>query len=154
MGDLEPINRLNIHPYFEYLQNVMAVGGCEVLYEIPIADEVTGEINGIYVYHANQVPRSLEPDYEDVQSTIIHLGITGDIISFGGGLYWVSNNRGDIATGIFYTVDPLQRDDYYPYDDLNHATLYYVDANLDCEPVTVEAAFGIGKNRAQYVDTR
>jgi|GEM_PF-970103 len=154
MGDMEPIDSLNILPYFEYLQNVMAVGGCEVLCEIPISDDFFGFMNGIYAYHANQVPRSVEPDYEDVQSARIHLGIAQNIFSFGGGLYWVSDDRGNIMAGIFDTFDPMEKDDYYPYDDLNHATLYYVTAELDYEPILIEAAFGMGKNRAHDVDTR
>ena len=154
LGDLQPAKKLNVLPYFEYLKNVMAVGGCEILYEFPISGEFTGEINGIYAYHANQVPRSVEPDYEDVQSALLHLGITRDIISLGGGLYWLSNDRGNIMAGIFDTFDPLEKDDYYPYDDLNHATLYYIDAELSFGPVTMEAAFGLGKNRAHDVDTR
>ncbi|MEA1927993.1 MAG: hypothetical protein U9N73_07280, partial [Candidatus Auribacterota bacterium] len=154
MGDLKPIDKLNILPYFEYLESVMAVGGCEVIYEIPISEEFTGDINGIYAYHANQVPRSLEPDYEDVQSGLIHLGIDRGFISFGGGLYWISDDRGKITAGIFDTFDPLEEDDYYPYNDLNHVVLYYVDASLDLEPVRVEAAFGAGKDRAQDVDTQ
>lgn len=154
MGDLDPINNLNILPYFEYLQNVMAVGGCEVIYEIPIADKFIGVINGIYAYHANQVPNSIEPDYEDVQSALIHLGIIRDIISFGGGIYWLSDDRGNIMAGIFNTFDPLEKDTYYPFYDLNHATLYYLTASFVCEPITVEAAFGMGKNWAHDVVTR
>ena len=154
MGDLKPINNLNIFPYFEYLENVMAVGGGAVIYEIPIAERFIGIINGIYAYHANQVPRSIQPDYEDVQSARIHLGIIRDIISLGGGIYWVSDDRGNIMSGIFDTFDPMEKDTYYPYDDLNHAILYYITASLVCEPVTVETAFGMGKNKAHDVDTR
>jgi len=154
MGDLKPINNLNIFPYFEYLENVMAVGGGEIIYEIPIAERFIGIINGIYAYHANQVPRSIQPDYEDVQSARIHLGIIRDIISLGGGIYWVSDDRGNIMSGIFDTFDPMEKDTYYPYDDLNHAILYYITASLVCEPVTVETAFGMGKNKAHDVDTR
>jgi len=154
MGDMKPIDSLNILPYFEYLQNVMAVGGCEVLCEIPISEDFMGFFDGIYAYHTNQVPRSVEPDYEDVQSARLHLGIIRDMLSLGGGIYWLSNDQGNIMSGIFDTFDPMEKDDYYPYDDLNHATLYFVTAVLDYEPVLIEAAFGMGKNRAHDVDTR
>jgi len=154
MGDLAPIERLNVLPYFEYLHNLMAVGGCEVIYEIPISEEFIGVIDGIYAYHANQVPRSIQPDYEDVQSALFHLGVIQDIISFGGGIYWLSNDRGNIWAGIFDTFDPLEKDTYYPFSDQNHAILYYLDAMLSFETVAVEAAFGMGKNRAHDVETR
>lgn len=154
MGDLEPIDKLNIMPYFEYLENVLAVGGCEIFYDIPLGKDFVGVINGIYAYHANQVPSSLESGYEDVQSALVQLSVVRDIVLLGGGVYWLSKDRGDIMAGIFDTFDPLEEDDYYPYDDLNHATLYYLIAALEWESITLEAAFGMGKNRAYDVDTR
>jgi hypothetical protein len=154
MGDLEPVNNLNILPYFEYLQDVMAVGGCEVIYEFPIAEKFIGVINGIYAYHANQVPRSIKPEYEDVQSALFHLGVASDFFSLGGGIYWLSDDQGNIMAGIFDTFDPLEKDTYYPFYDQNHAALYYIDATICFEPITVEAAFGMGKNWAHDVVTR
>jgi len=153
LGDLDPAERLNILPYFNYLHNLMAVGGCEASYEIPISDEFVGIIDGIYAYHANLVPRSIQPDYEDVQSALIHMGVVQDIISFGGGVYWLSDDHGNIMAGIFDSFDPLEKDTYYPFYDQNDAILYYIDATLSFNPVTVETAFGMGKDRANNVDT-
>ncbi len=153
-GDIKPVKALKILPYFEYLENVMAVGGCEVITEIPITEGFTGVITGIYAYHANQVPRSVKPEYEDVQSALFHLGVNSDFISLGGGIYWLSDDQGNIMAGIFDTFDPMEKDTYYPFYDRNHATLYYLDATLSLEPVTVETAFGMGKNRAHNVETR
>jgi hypothetical protein len=153
-ADLRPIKDLVLLPYLDYLDNVMTVGGCEAKYKIPITDKFSGNIHGIYAYHDNQVPRSVKSDYEDVQAALLHLGVSKDFISLGGGVYWLSDDYGKITAGIFDDFDPLEKDDYYPYDALNHATLYYLDAEINLDPVTVETAFGLGKNRAYDVDTR
>ncbi len=154
MVDWAPVEELILSPYLLYQDNVMGVLGAQAASAIALDESWGLDFTGIYAFHGNMVPEALEPDYEDVQELLLHAGAAWEMLSLGLGWYWLSDDRGDITAGVFDSFDPLQEDDYYPFDDTNHASLFYLDAGVCLEPVTLEVLWGAGKNRAYDVRTR
>lgn len=149
-----PWEEVSVSPYFDYQENVMAVVGCELLGAVPLDGEWSLGFDGIYAYHGNLVPDSIAPGYENVDELLLHGCLAWRSFSLGAGWYWISDDRGDIMAGLFDTFDPLEKDDYYPYDDLNDASEVYLDFQADFDPVRLELYWAWGKNRAYDVRTQ
>jgi len=154
MLDWAPVEELTLSPYLLYQDNVMGVLGAQAAGAIALNESWGLNFTGIYAFHGNMVPKALEPDYEDVQELLLHAGATWEMLSLGLGWYWLSDDRGDIKAGVFDSFDPMKEDDYYPFDDTNHASLFYLDAGVCLEPVSLAVLWGAGKNRAYDVRTR
>lgn len=126
----------------------MTVYGGQINVTGPIRGAWSWNAEGIYALYGNEVPESLKPDYEDVHSYRIHASVEHSKTAIGMGYWSVSDDKGDITGGIFDTFDPLEEDDLMPYNDQNNAYLWYIDGRAKVGPVSMDIAFGYGKNDA------
>jgi hypothetical protein len=146
--------RLTVTPFVCHQEDVMSVYGSTVTAAQPLRDDWKATLTGTGALYVNNVPESIQPDYEDVTSALVHAGVGPAWYGFGVGWFYVSDDRGDINAGIFEAFDPLQEDDLIPFDDRNNCHLYYVDGHCRIGAFSTQVAFGYGKNQALDADSK
>ncbi|NCC53273.1 MAG: hypothetical protein EOM20_18955 [Spartobacteria bacterium] len=142
-----------LEPFIGYQEHLMMLYGTDINLAHTVAEGQSIGLDAILAMYGNKTPDEGMADYGDVFSWLAHVGYTVDNITAGIGWYGVSDDEAHIAAGIFDTFDPLDEDMTIPYDDQNHAQLYYVDLNASFKAVTIALAYGYGVNKAVDVDS-
>ncbi|MDD2237586.1 MAG: hypothetical protein PHG65_10310, partial [Kiritimatiellae bacterium] len=138
-----------ITPFIGYQEEVMAMYGADLYVVHKLDGGRAVGVDATMVVYGNETPREVQPDYEDVFSWLVHGYVNLNTnLMLGLGWYGVSDDRGDIAAGLFDTFDPLEEDDTIPYNDQNNAQLYYTDAAWNFDPFDLTLAYGYGVNDA------
>lgn len=154
---------VTISPFLNYQEAVLSVYGATVdltlpVSALPFATSNSTPFDGsrnrywktelILAYYQNHFPLPIAPDYQDVWSGRIHSGIEHEDFTAGLGIFWIGDGLLDTGAGLFANFDPLQEDDLYPFNDQNHAHLFYIDSSAKLGKLTVQTALGIGRNDA------
>ncbi len=138
-----------ITPFIGYQEDVMAMYGADLYVAHKLDEERTVGMNATMVVYGNETPHEVQPDYDDVFSWLVHSYVTLNTnLMLGLGWYGVSDDRGNIAAGLFDTFDPLEEDRTIPYNDQNNAQLYYADATWSFDPFDFTLVYGYGVNDA------
>lgn len=151
------IGDLTASPFLSWQENVLGAYGLRASYDLPL--QRSGKkteswfSEWIVCYYDNQVPRSVEPDYEDLWVTRIFTGYRGEVWSLGGGLFWMGNGVNDTKAGLFDSFDPLKEDNLDPFNEQNHTYLFYLKSGIDFGRLKLEPAVGAGRNFALEADT-
>ena len=145
---------ISVAPFISYQQDVMTVYGASAAVSIPVAEGLSWGFNAVGAVYGNEVPKHIEPDYEDVQSYNLHTSVAGSMGHIGVGWWAVSDNRGDITVGMFNAFDPMEEDDLYPFDDRNNAAEFYIDGHAKMAAFSMDFAVSIGQNDALDSYTR
>ena len=138
----------HLSPFINYQEHVMTVYGSSLDLRFALTDILSLGFDSTYAIYANEVPETIKADYEDVSSWIAHASLQHDQFSLGFGWYDVSDDHGDTMAGMFDSIDPMENDDLFPYDDRNNAHLWYIDGKLTIHPILFQAAFASGQNDA------
>ncbi|MBC2604084.1 hypothetical protein [Puniceicoccus vermicola] len=154
--DLPFSSHFTLSPYFNYQEDVMAYYGTTFTSSIPtenLAAQSHWDTQLILAIYDNQVPTSIEPDYEDAWGGLLYTGLAFERYSLGGGVYWISDNTIDTGAGAFHIFDPLKEDNLYPYNNQNDFELYYLKGSATFGDLTINPAIGIGRNHAIESDS-
>jgi hypothetical protein len=145
-------DQLLVSPFISWQDKIMTVYGCSLAVSNRLNEEWSWGVNGTYALYENHAPTELFPDYEDVQSWLLHGAMAWREGSFGLGWYGVSDDQGNLTASMFNTFDPMQDGNLFPLNDENDASLFYADANWTYQSFRLKTLLGIGKNHA--VDSR
>tara|TARA_R100000027_G_scaffold67263_1_gene65297 strand:+ start:23398 stop:24636 length:1239 start_codon:yes stop_codon:yes gene_type:complete len=146
----------SVSPYLNYQDDVMIYYGATFNASVPtdsLAEKSYWETNLILAIYDNQVPKAIEPDYEDARGGLLYTGLAFEEYTLGGGIYWISDDTINTGAGAFNIFDPLKQDDLYPYNDENDMLLFYLKASAQWGNLTVYPAVGIGRNYAVDSDS-
>ncbi len=135
-------------PFVNHQDEVMTVYGAQLDYNHPLNEQWKLSLEGIFAVYANNVPESIHPDYSDVGSVRLHTAVSHNKNNIGVGWYYLSDDKGDINSGVFSAFDPLKEDDLFPYGDLNNCAVLYVDSHFESGAFSTNIAFGYGQNKA------
>lgn len=142
-------------PFLSWQDDVLGVYGVQAEYGHPLEGpgpnaQWASEL--IVAYYDNLAPASVEPDYEDLWVGRIHTGYESDTWSAGAGFFWMGDGRVNTEAGLFTTFDPLKDDDLDPFNDQNNTYLFYLNATVQIDSLTLQPAIGYGRNRAEEAD--
>ncbi|MCF7816698.1 MAG: hypothetical protein K9M54_02350 [Kiritimatiellales bacterium] len=138
--------RLSVTPFFNWLDNVMGAAGSRWDFTQPINEEWAFGFDGYYNVFINDHPKSIHPEYSNVDMTRIHMALKHQRGFVGLGYYAYGKGTLPTKLGIFDRDDPLDQDDLIGTPQ-NDTDMYYADCVYDTDRLRIKTKYGIGENR-------